>query len=234
MGCWNETCLFSKLSIREGELAYMVIRNPYYIILPVMLGEYDEYGGLKNIQSEKEIEDFYNLHIRHLVSSATNPSVSFKDILESNEIKDKLHMNVAGYQMPISKFFVRKDVMDELLNLQQYKELCKQFTVKMASEGIKNNPDLLDLKFILSGGMYLSAFGDLQNYMFSLYDNEESLKEDITLQMTYVYHFMKDCRFVDISPGSQFGNCKLSLNIVVDVYKIFLNIAQKMRDTMAS
>lgn len=65
MGCWNETCGLSSLPIRagdeialialygSGELGYSPMCVPIY-------GEYDDYGGIKNIQNQLTVNLLFN------------------------------------------------------------------------------------------------------------------------------------------------------------------------------
>lgn len=65
MGCWNETCMLTRLPILEGERAAAVLlaqrpdiqdmSSPDCAFMPISLpvvGEYNEYGGLENIQKD--------------------------------------------------------------------------------------------------------------------------------------------------------------------------------------
>src|SRR4051812_12467678 len=73
MGCWNETCLISNLPILIGTPCYGVILRrsgefPRYntygmwqVESPVIYGNYNDYGSLKNIRKTKHITNWTNL-----------------------------------------------------------------------------------------------------------------------------------------------------------------------------
>lgn len=112
MGCWNETCQISNLPIMADEecLVFLVenvdnsrkrpissgLGFKYQIMCSPVFGEYDEYGGLKNL------EDKYNvLHIFKKVAQCD--SSDFSDINAKLFDHEKYHL-----------VWVKKDLFDNL------------------------------------------------------------------------------------------------------------------------
>ena len=90
MGCWNETCFISNLPIRHGDEVYLFVLAPISAVnqegplcnpddryIPVgfpIAGEYDDYGGIKNIQYNLHLKEYFENFPMYTKKCSDNPT----------------------------------------------------------------------------------------------------------------------------------------------------------------
>jgi len=161
MGCWNETCALSSLPIQEGEeIVLVLLREPCLpdfhnlykpIFLPI-IGTYNNYGGIENIQDTE---------------SSKLISVKFKSL------NDKIHQ-----ENQYEAAFFHKDIYDEVLENVSNRIPHKQEKpiYNLMLESFEN-----ELKKVRQSREEIEATGDeeIDSALRSVNEQHNNIMEDI-------------------------------------------------------
>lgn len=136
MGCWNESCMISHLPIFYGEDVYgfLLLEYPFdqqfcyatgrYSPIAVVLGKYDDYGGIEEIENEAimapVIQDF-------LVKSGFTfdgkpiDELEFKELFSTNgQLQQKKWRASQRNETKTARVLIKASVLDHLL--KDYRE----------------------------------------------------------------------------------------------------------------
>lgn len=235
MGCWNETCMLSKLPIFHGEKVKILflVENPngsrtdptlQYLPMPLVIeGKYDDYGSADielDLFSTKLWFPEYENAVDVIEASREDKLTVEHDVFTT----DGHSYSIDPQQLPCRHVFIRKDIWDAIIPSMTIEEYGKpdMNVGDIIQDGCNTIEELLnhDDEELLSRAFMLSAGGGT-SFFFSYYD--------------YVKTHMAGKAKEKLFNAIRARDMKEAFQIVRDVsfMIIFQNYMQRSRNTFA-
>lgn len=265
MGCWNATCMVSGLPIIDGDpiVTFVIIeqrKNSWGsscycygeagLLSPPIHGEYDDYGGIKNIKMNKELEHTYKFLNENLIPApgydlGNDTDNEFHCFEKHDTLEEMLQGTLErGYANIVDKYrmksgvnitHIKKEVWDHMMTysdtIMDYRGVsCREFYEKKYQKYTKQLQSLNDLPddIKIEQARYIHPMNQWDGWHSfpTMLLSKETMIEIMTMNF-----FLESTR-INIRPTTQKGSQTTEMDMHRDLAKLTLTIVDKYHESL--